>query len=53
MSDWLIVFANSRANGGFYTGEYLDISGWWKRPVGTWLQKRIEELREKESTGTR
>ena len=49
MSDWLVVFTNSRANGGFYPGAYLPISGWWQRPAGTWLQKRLEELREKEA----
>lgn len=39
MSDWQLIFSQSKANGAEYTGETLPISCWnW--PIDTYFQRR-------------
>lgn len=43
-SFWLRVFGNSRVNGASYDGESLPVYPWsW--PRGTYLQRRLREVR--------
>jgi len=44
---WLKVFYNSRANGAPYHGDYLP-AYLWSWPSGTYLQRRLREVRENE-----
>jgi hypothetical protein len=45
---WLKVFYNSRANGAPYYGDYLP-AHLWSWPSGTYLQRRLREVRENEA----
>lgn len=45
LTDIQIVFLQSKANDAFYDGEKLPVNG-FPFPQGTWLQRRIQELRE-------
>jgi len=42
---WRKVFYNSRANGAPYHGDYLP-AHLWSWPSGTYLQRRLREVRE-------
>ena len=50
---WRKIFSNSRANGAPYFGDYLP-AHLWSWPSGTYLQRRLREVRENDgepSTG--
>ena len=50
MKMWEAVFSQSPVNDGLYNGEKLPQVHWgW--PRGTWLQARLDYLREHEQTG--
>ena len=45
MSQWQLIFSQSRVNGAFYRGEKLAPHPWaW--PKGTWFQRRLVSVRE-------
>ena len=47
MKSWQLIFLQSRANNGIYTGERLPAQNWhW--PEETWFQKRRSYLRTRE-----
>ncbi len=50
--DIVTIFEIARVNGGEYRGEHLP-SNQWKFPKGTWLQRRLEELRDKSDESKR
>ena len=43
-SFWQLVFSQSKANGGLYTGEQLQ-GQVWNWPKDTFLQRRLRETR--------
>jgi hypothetical protein len=43
---WQIIFALSKANGGEYRGEELPEFHGWQWPTGTYLQRRLEKLKQ-------
>lgn len=45
LTDIQNIFNNSKANDAPYDGEKLPLNG-FPFPQGTWLQRRIQELRE-------
>ncbi|HEY1371087.1 MAG TPA: hypothetical protein VGH50_01345 [Candidatus Binatia bacterium] len=47
MNSWELVFLQSRANDGWYDEEALP-SHIWAWPEGTWLKRRLRELRSEE-----
>ncbi|HEY2990802.1 MAG TPA: hypothetical protein VGL11_24020 [Candidatus Binatia bacterium] len=45
MSQWQLIFSQSRVNNGPYFGDILPAQNWdW--PQGTWLQERLRYLRK-------
>ena len=47
MNTWELIFIQSRANNGWYSEDALPTHVWaW--PQGTWLKKRLRELRSEE-----
>ncbi|MBI2350187.1 MAG: hypothetical protein HYV00_01660 [Deltaproteobacteria bacterium] len=45
MSSWQLIFLQSKANDGLYDEDGLPQQN-WKRPQGTWFQKRLRYVRE-------
>jgi len=45
MSQWQIIFAQSKVNDGIYNGDILPAQN-WKWPEETWFQKRLQASRE-------
>ncbi len=45
MSQWQIIFLQSKVNNGIYNGEILPAQN-WKWPEGTWFQKRLQADRQ-------
>jgi hypothetical protein len=52
MSQWQMIFAQSRVNDGTYNGDILPTQN-WQWPEGTWLQKRLHALRETQTLSLR
>ena len=47
MNSWQLIFLQSRANSGAYSGDRLPAQNWhW--PQGTWFQKRRSYLRARQ-----
>jgi len=47
MNAWEAIFTQSPANNGYYKENEL-AQGYWEWPRGTWLQDRLEYIREHE-----
>lgn len=47
MNAWEAIFTQSPANNGYYEEDEL-AQGYWEWPRRTWLQGRLEYLRENE-----
>jgi len=47
MNAWETIFTQSPANNGYYKENEL-AQGYWEWPRGTWLQDRLEHIREHE-----
>jgi hypothetical protein len=45
--DWLLIFEQSKVNGGMYFGDMLPPQN-WKWPKNTWFQGRLRDLRRGE-----
>jgi hypothetical protein len=46
MNKWKEIFTNSPANNGYYSEKDLT-ERYWEWPRGTWLQSRLEHVRER------
>jgi len=44
MSNWQLIFRQSRVNEGIYYGDRLPGNN-WQWPQGTWLQTRLRSMR--------
>jgi len=44
MSNWQLIFRQSRVNEGIYYGDRLPGNN-WQWPQGTWLQTRLRTMR--------
>ncbi len=49
MNAWEAIFTQSPANSGYYEEDEL-AQGYWEWPRHTWLQDRLEYIREHELT---
>ena len=49
MNAWEAIFTQSPVNNGFYRENELE-QGYWEWPRRTWLQDRLEYVRENELT---
>ena len=47
MSSWQLIFLQSKANDGSYDEEELPQQN-WKWPHGTWFQKRLRYVRQRQ-----